>query len=137
MDMYQIETLNANGWNADGIGDNNEFQTRSEASEAIEALRQLGSDWATATYRVVEVAFDDDYDEETNTDGVDTYHAWDCEGDAFDDCGVADTYEAWIDGARDDSVIFSVYPGEDIVEAGASALGVCVSEALNTKQVTA
>jgi hypothetical protein len=60
---------------------------------------------------------------------------------AFDDCrnGTidADTYEAWIDGARDDSVIFSVYPGEDIVEAGASALGVCVSEALNTKQVTA
>ena len=42
-----------------------------------------------------------------------------------------------IDGARDDSVIFSVYPGEDIVEAGARALGVCVSEALNTKQVTA
>jgi hypothetical protein len=41
-------------------------------------------------YQVVEHlgeedAFDlytgDDFDDETNPDGVDTYHAWDCEGD--------------------------------------------------------
>lgn len=38
---------------------------------AIEAVEKLG----------IEVDFDDDYDEETNPDGVDTYHAWDCEGD--------------------------------------------------------
>jgi hypothetical protein len=60
---------------------------------------------------------------------------------AFDDCrnGTidADTYEAWIDGARDDSVVFSVHPGEDAVEAGASALGVQVSEGLNIQKVTA
>ena len=30
---------------------------------------------------LIESAFDDDYDEETNPDGVDTYHAWDCEGE--------------------------------------------------------
>ena len=61
---------------------------------------------------------------------------------AFDDardCIVedADTYEAWIDGERDESVIFRAYPGEDIVAAGASALGVPVSDFLNTERVTA
>lgn len=61
--------------------------------------------------------------------------------DAFDDardCIVedADTYEAWIDGERDESVIFHAYPGEDIVAAGASALGVPVSDFLNTERVT-
>ena len=30
---------------------------------------------------LIEAAFDDDYDEETNPDGVDTYHAWDCNGE--------------------------------------------------------
>jgi len=30
---------------------------------------------------LIEAAFDDDYDEETNPDGVDTYHSWDCQGD--------------------------------------------------------
>jgi hypothetical protein len=30
---------------------------------------------------LIESAFDDDYNEETNPDGVDTYHSWDCQGD--------------------------------------------------------
>jgi hypothetical protein len=30
---------------------------------------------------LIEAAFDDDYDEETNPDGVDTYHSWDCQRD--------------------------------------------------------
>ena len=53
--MYQIETLDANGWSAENIGDNNEFQTRLDAENAIESLRQLNGDWATAIYRVVEI----------------------------------------------------------------------------------
>jgi hypothetical protein len=45
------------------------------------------------------------------------------------------TWEAWIDGERDDSVLFTVYIGEDVVEAGASALNVRVSESLNVRKV--
>ena len=54
--MYQIETLNKYGWSADNIGDNNEFETRVEAENAIESLRKLNGDWATATYRVAAIA---------------------------------------------------------------------------------
>jgi predicted component of type VI protein secretion system len=44
---------------------------------------------------------------------------------------MTETYEAWIDGAREDAVRFEVSPGEDVVAAGASALDVEVSESLN------
>jgi len=48
-----------------------------------------------------------------------------------------EVWEAWIDGSRDDAVRFSVSPGEDVVQAGASALNVAVSEELNVARVAA
>ena len=47
-----------------------------------------------------------------------------------------EVWRAWLDGA-DEKVQFNVYPGEDVVEAGASALGVRVSEAVNVERVRA
>jgi len=56
---YQIQTWDtySNSWTSDGIGDPdvNLFNTKSEAEEAIAALRELGPEWAEAKYRVVEV----------------------------------------------------------------------------------
>lgn len=46
-----------------------------------------------------------------------------------------EAWQAWLDGADDRSVQFNVYPGEDVVEAGASALGVPVSEAVNVERM--
>ena len=44
-------------------------------------------------------------------------------------------WEAWVDGERDQSVLFTTYPGEDVAEAGASALNVRVTESLNVLRV--
>ena len=46
------------------------------------------------------------------------------------------TWEAWLDGERDQSVLFTVYPNEEVVEAGASALNVRVTESLNVLRVS-
>lgn len=55
---YQIETRGpaSRDWTTDGIGAANEFATEAEAEATIEALRNLGDDWAEAEYRVTEVA---------------------------------------------------------------------------------
>ena len=53
--QFQIQTLDGGAWVADTIGDSNEFATRADAERAIDALRALGAEWATAVYRVVEV----------------------------------------------------------------------------------
>ena len=54
---YQIESRTTHWasreWSPDGIGEPNEFDTEAEALAAIDALRQLGEDWAEAEYRVV------------------------------------------------------------------------------------
>jgi hypothetical protein len=52
---FRIETLEGGAWIADAIGDSNEFATRAEAERAIDALRVLGDEWATAVYCVAEV----------------------------------------------------------------------------------
>lgn len=64
--MYQIESRStdteapsyAREWSADSVGDAdaNRFETIDEAEQAIEALRQLGDEWATAEYRVREMS---------------------------------------------------------------------------------
>jgi hypothetical protein len=48
---------------------------------------------------------------------------------------MTETWEAWIDGKRDEAVLFEVSLGEDVVAAGASALDVAVSENLNVARV--
>ena len=48
---------------------------------------------------------------------------------------MTEKWEAWIDGNRDEAVQFEVCEGEDVVEAGASALDVEVSEYLNVARV--
>ena len=43
------------GWDTDGVGDQNVFDSIAEAEEAIEELQCLGSDWEMAEYRVVPI----------------------------------------------------------------------------------
>jgi hypothetical protein len=44
-----------NEWHNDEIGEPNVFETEAEAWAAIEELRKLGEDWATAEYDVLEI----------------------------------------------------------------------------------
>lgn len=44
-----------NEWHNDEIGEPNVFETEAEAWAAIEELRKLGEDWATAEYDVREI----------------------------------------------------------------------------------
>jgi len=55
--LYQLETRAADGdtWTADGLGNDNEFTSREDAQTAIQALRELGLDWAAQQYRVTEI----------------------------------------------------------------------------------
>ena len=57
--MYEIQNRSRDWgyrqWSPDGIGGPNEFETEAEAVEVIEALRELGEDWAEAEYRVREI----------------------------------------------------------------------------------
>lgn len=58
MTTYQIETRSTTG-NWDGhVGDGNAFATQAEAEAAIGSLRAMGDEWASAEYRVVEIATD-------------------------------------------------------------------------------
>lgn len=55
--MYEILTKFDGIWCADGVGNtDNEFATEQEALDAIQDLKRLGEDWATAEYRVREIA---------------------------------------------------------------------------------
>jgi len=45
-EMYEIRTLTEHGWDAEPIGQNNEFATVWDAEAAIETLRELGDDWS-------------------------------------------------------------------------------------------
>ena len=48
-----------------------------------------------------------------------------------------ETWEAWVDGKRDEAIRFEAPVGGtcDIAEAGAAALGIDVCEELNVKRV--
>jgi hypothetical protein len=58
--MYQIESLTRYGiWTDEEITDDpaaNTFETAEEAEAMIAELRTIGDEWATAQYRVVEIA---------------------------------------------------------------------------------
>jgi hypothetical protein len=58
----------------DSIPDNSRFDgfDRGDA-EPIIAASEFTGEWEDIPF--------DDFDDETNPDGVDTYHAWDCEGE--------------------------------------------------------
>jgi len=57
---YEILSLNAGVWRNDILGDTdqNSFTTAEEAEAAIVELKNLGSDWAAAEYKVAEITPD-------------------------------------------------------------------------------
>ena len=57
--MYQIESKDRFGqWTPEVIGDSdsNRFETVADAEAMIAQLRDLGEEWDSAAYRVVEIA---------------------------------------------------------------------------------
>jgi hypothetical protein len=54
---YRIETFLNGYWDAQAVGrdEDNRFATEEEAETQIDALRELGDEWASAEYRVVEI----------------------------------------------------------------------------------
>ena len=55
---FKIQTRNTNeplhtAWTADGIGDQNEFESATEARVAVRALRSYGDSWAECEYRLI------------------------------------------------------------------------------------
>lgn len=54
--MFAIEALYHVGYgsNWERLPDQNGYETKEEAEQAIEQLRMLGEDWAAGKYRVVE-----------------------------------------------------------------------------------
>jgi len=61
MAYYEIVTTadknptHSSEWEADGVGDVNEFESIEEAQEAIESLKGLGLEWEEMTYGIREV----------------------------------------------------------------------------------
>lgn len=59
---YEIQIKGLDGWSADYVGANNEFDSESDAWEGVAALQALGGEWAVnddgseVEYRVVETA---------------------------------------------------------------------------------
>lgn len=51
--MYHIETLYGDNWEAN-VGEPNLFDSEADAQIGIASLRDLGGEWAEASYRVVE-----------------------------------------------------------------------------------
>jgi hypothetical protein len=45
-----------------------------------------------------------------------------------------EAWEAWIDGAENDAVPFTVADGEDVIEAAASALGGVSRDTINVRR---
>ena len=77
---FKIQTRNTNeplhtAWTADGIGDQNEFESATEARVAVRALRSYGDSWAECEYRLI----GPQGVESAEMDGPSWQHAIDCQ----------------------------------------------------------
>jgi hypothetical protein len=52
---FKIETRRDGGeWRDDTLGTQNEFQTKRDLWKAVEQIKALGPDWASAEYRCIQ-----------------------------------------------------------------------------------